>query len=127
MFFNIRQIYFFMSVGLSCVGKNGSFGFSALGCVSAKTKCAICGSAVFFTLTHNGLWVAAVGDFEALHCQPALNLNRSTKLRVYRSYRLPQNAVSISFSSLSIHEPDMLREYFHPDHKRKNNSQNRHQ
>jgi hypothetical protein len=36
MFFNIRQIYFFMSVGLSCVGKNGSFGFSALGCVSAK-------------------------------------------------------------------------------------------
>ncbi|MCK6641958.1 MAG: hypothetical protein L6Q81_17920, partial [Bacteroidia bacterium] len=33
----------------------------------------------------NGLRVAAVGDFGALHCQPALNLNRSTKLQVYTS------------------------------------------
>jgi len=27
--------------------RNGFFGFSALGCVSVKTKYAICGSAVF--------------------------------------------------------------------------------
>jgi len=33
-----------------------------------------------FTMTANGLQLQEVGDFEALNCQPATNLIRSTKL-----------------------------------------------
>jgi hypothetical protein len=52
-----------LSVG-SCVGKNQ-----------------MCHLRVgFFTLTHNGLQLQEVGDFEALHCQPSTNFDRSTKL-----------------------------------------------
>src|SRR5690554_6638684 len=36
--------------------------------------------AVAFQLAENGLPLAAVGDFEALHCQPSTNFDRSTKL-----------------------------------------------
>jgi len=48
MFFNIRQIYFFMSVGLSVRWqKMALLVFWALVRVSAKTKCAICGSGFY--------------------------------------------------------------------------------
>jgi len=33
-----------------------------------------------FTLAGNGLPLAAVGDFGALHCQPNTNVDRSTAL-----------------------------------------------
>jgi hypothetical protein len=35
---------------------------------------------VFFTLGGNVLQLQEVGDFEALHCQPSSNFDRSTKL-----------------------------------------------
>lgn len=38
-----------------------------------------------FKLPHNGLRVAAVGDFGALHCQPAQKFDRSTQLQVCTS------------------------------------------
>jgi hypothetical protein len=43
--------------------KNGSFGFSALAQVSAKTKCAICAVGCLFTMRHNG-W--RIGDGRGL-------------------------------------------------------------
>jgi len=39
----------------------------------------------------NGLGLCVRAGFGALNCQPALNLNRSTKLQVYTSPRLTQN------------------------------------
>jgi hypothetical protein len=34
----------------------------------------------FFRVAHNGLQLPEGGDFEAIHCQPSTNLDRSTKL-----------------------------------------------
>jgi hypothetical protein len=39
----------------------------------------------FFRLAGNGLRVAAVGDFGALHCQPAQKFDSSTQLQFYTS------------------------------------------
>jgi hypothetical protein len=46
---NLRKLFVLMSLccrliihSLGALAKNGSFGFLAFGCVSAKTKCAIC-------------------------------------------------------------------------------------
>ena len=35
---------------------------------------------VFRTIAHNGISLAAGGDFGAVNCQHSMNLNRSTKL-----------------------------------------------
>jgi hypothetical protein len=53
-FFSPKLVF---SVG--ALAKNGSFGFSALDCVSAKTKCAICAVGCLFTMRHN---VFALGE-----------------------------------------------------------------
>ncbi|MGB4653968.1 MAG: hypothetical protein WBH98_00855, partial [Bacteroidales bacterium] len=46
---------------------------------SAKTKCAYL-RVGFFSMLHNGLQLPEGGDFEAIHCQPSRNFDRSTKL-----------------------------------------------
>jgi hypothetical protein len=43
----VNLFHLFIHSLVGALAKNGSFGFSVFGCVSAKTKCAICGSAVF--------------------------------------------------------------------------------
>src|SRR5690606_4494558 len=43
------------------------------------------------SLTANGFRLCVRAGFGAQNCQPALNLNRSTKLQVYTSVRLTQN------------------------------------
>ncbi len=45
----------------------------------------------FFTLAANGFGLGVRAGFGAQNCQPALNLNRSTKLQVCTSPRLTQN------------------------------------
>jgi len=35
---------------------------------------------LYFEFVHNGLQLPEGGDFEALHCQPSTNFDRSTKL-----------------------------------------------
>ena len=48
-------------------------------------------SSVAHRVTHNGLPLAAGGDLEALNCQPALKLNRSTNLQLTTSPPLAAN------------------------------------
>ena len=48
-------------------------------------------SAYSSPLTGNGFGLCVRAGFGALHCQPALNLNKSTKLQVCTSARLTQN------------------------------------
>jgi hypothetical protein len=61
------------------LAKNGSFGFLSVDSCVGKNQ--ICHLLVgFFTLTHNGLQLPEGGDFEAIHCQPSRNFDRSTKL-----------------------------------------------
>jgi len=58
----------------------------------------------FFCLVGNVLPLAAGGDLEALNCQPALKLNRSTNLKLTTSPplaangSLSKNVFCISFS-----------------------------
>jgi len=42
-------------------------------------------------MTHNGLPLAAVGDFEVLHCQPSTNVGRSTALDLTTSAPIAAN------------------------------------
>src|SRR5690606_17135015 len=44
-----------------------------------------------FSLAHNVLPLAAVGDFEALHCQPSTNVDRSTALHLTTSAPIATN------------------------------------
>jgi site-specific recombinase XerD len=44
-----------------------------------------------FCMTHNGFAICVRAGFGAQNCQPALHLNRSTKLQVCTSPRLTQN------------------------------------
>jgi len=70
---------------LSWVGKGQAIlVFSAFGFSVGKNQMCLT-ERWLFTLTHNGLRVAAVGDFGALHCQPAQKFDSSTKLQVYTS------------------------------------------
>jgi len=56
-----------------------SFGFLALAlCVGKNQMCLT--ERWLFTLTHNVLQLPEGGDFEALHCQPSTDFDRSTKL-----------------------------------------------
>ena len=45
------------------------------------------------TLAHNGLRVAAVGEFGALNCQHGQKFDRSTQLQFERHRQLRQHAV----------------------------------
>jgi hypothetical protein len=47
----------------------------------------------FFQLAPNGLPLAAVGEIEALRCQPSTNVHRSTTLDLTTSAPLRQTAV----------------------------------
>jgi hypothetical protein len=67
---NLRKIFVLMSLyclliihSLGALAKNGSFGFLALGCVSVKTKCAICAVGCPFTMRHNVLQLPEGRDF----------------------------------------------------------------
>jgi len=60
-------------------------------------------SVCFLTLGGNGLPLAAVGDFEALNCQPSTNVDRSTALDLTTSAPIAANgcyAVGFLFRSV---------------------------
>jgi len=59
---------------------------------------------VCHTVACNGLPLAAVGDFGALHCQPSTNVDRSTALDLTTSAPIAANGcyVLLFFSQLSF-------------------------
>lgn len=50
-----------------------------------------------FTIAHNGFALGAVGDLEALNCQPAPKLNRRTNLQFCTSPPIAPNACYRAF------------------------------
>jgi len=57
----------------------------------------------FFTILPNGLPLAAVGGFGALHCQPRTNIDRSTALDLTTSAPIAANGCYVAlFSSIGI-------------------------
>jgi len=47
--------------------------------ISSVILCLVCLS---FSIGYNGWQLPEGGDFEALHCQPSINFDRSTKLEL---------------------------------------------
>jgi hypothetical protein len=56
---------------------------------------------LLYQIAYNGLPLAAVGDFGALHCQPSTNVDRSTKLDLTTSAPIAANGCyRLAFLSL---------------------------